>query len=252
MASYLITGTSRGIGLALTRILASKPASEVSTVFAAARTETGELRELAARSNGRVQIIGIDVTSKESTKKAASQVEQALGDKGLDVLINNVGIMNYTPNGIEHMDDLESTFTTNVTSTHLVTSAFLPLLQKGNLKKVINISTTLGSIAMSPTYSLFPVPAYKVSKAAQNMLTVQYAQSFADQGFTFVTVSPGWVKTDLGGSGADLTTDQSANGILEILFRVTKEDNGKFFNIRVDGWEKAEGLNRYDGAEAPW
>lgn len=123
---------------------------------------------------------------------------------------------------------------------------------------------------MAPTYNLFPVPAYKVSKAAQNMLTVQYAQSFADQGFTFVTVSPGvshphsnlmpersltkeqWVKTDLGGPGADLTADQSANGILEILFRITKEDNGKFFNIRVDGWEKAEGLNRYDGEEAPW
>ncbi|PLB54178.1 NAD(P)-binding protein, partial [Aspergillus steynii IBT 23096] len=252
MASYLITGTSRGIGLTLTTILASKPASEVSTIYAAARTETEELKQLVSKSEGRVQIVSIDVTSKESTLKAASQVAQSLGDKGLDVLINNVGIMNYTPSGIQDMDDLESTFTTNVTSTHLVTSAFLPLLQKGTLKKVLNVSTTLGSIAMAPTYSLFPVPAYKVSKAAQNMLTVQYAQSFADQGFTFVTVSPGWVKTELGGSGADLTTDQSARGLLEVLFRVTKEDNGKFFNIRVDGWEEAEGLNRYDGAEAPW
>lgn len=55
----------------------------------------------------------------------------------------------------------------------------------------VTSSTTLGSIAMSSTYSLFPVPAYKVSKAALNMLTVQYAQSFADQGFSIFTLSPG-------------------------------------------------------------
>jgi NAD(P)-dependent dehydrogenase (short-subunit alcohol dehydrogenase family) len=52
-------------------------------------------------------------------------------------------------------------------------------------------SSTLGSIGMASTYSLFPVPAYKVSKAALNMLTVQYAQSFADQGFSIFTLSPG-------------------------------------------------------------
>lgn len=103
MASYLVTGTSRGIGLTLANILASKPASEVSTVYAAARTETDELKRLVAKSNGRVQIVGIDVTSKDSARKAASQVEQALGGKSLDVLINNVGIMNYTPDGIEAM-----------------------------------------------------------------------------------------------------------------------------------------------------
>lgn len=61
-----------------------------------------------------------------------------------------------------------------------------------NTGLMINISsTTLGSIGMAPRYAIFPVPAYKVSKAALNMLTVQYAQSFADQGFTFLTISPG-------------------------------------------------------------
>lgn len=156
MASYLITGTSRGIGLKLTEILLAKPTSEVSVIFAAARTETDALKELAAQSAGRIEIVSIDVTSEDSVKQAASKVEQSLGGQGLDVLINNVGIMNYTPDGIETMsvsaslayralanslsrNDLESTFTTNVTSTHLVTSAFLPLLKKGNLKKVANM-----------------------------------------------------------------------------------------------------------------
>lgn len=52
-------------------------------------------------------------------------------------------------------------------------------------------STTLGSMTMAPTYSIFPVPAYKVAKAALNMLTLQYAQSFAKDGFTFLSISPG-------------------------------------------------------------
>ncbi|CAG8928618.1 unnamed protein product [Penicillium salamii] len=252
MASYFITGTSRGVGLKLTEILATKPASEVSVVFAAARTETQALKDLASKSDGRIEIVSIDITSEQSVKQAASKVEQSLGDKGLDVLINNAGIMNYTPDGIETMTDLESSFTTNVTSAHLVTSALLPLLKKGNLKKVANVSTTLGSIGMASTYSLFPVPAYKVSKAALNMLTVQYAQSFADQGFSIFCLSPGWVQTDLGGASADLTIDQSANAVLDVVFRADKQANGKFFNIRVDGWEKAEGLNQYDGAEPSW
>ncbi|KAJ5751962.1 hypothetical protein N7520_008879 [Penicillium odoratum] len=252
MASYLITGTSRGIGLKLTELLIAKPASEVSVVFAATRTESDALKQVAAKSAGRVQIVSIDVTSEESVKQAASKVEQSLEGKGLDVLINNAGIMNFTPTGIETMTDLESTFTTNVTSAHLVTSAFLPLLKKGNLKKVANISTTLGSLGMASTYSLTPVPAYKISKAALNMLTVQYAQSFADQGFSIFTLSPGWVKTDMGSAYADLTVDQSANATLDIVLRAGKAENGKFFNVLVPGWENAEGINQYDGAQPPW
>ncbi|RJE20294.1 short chain oxidoreductase CsgA [Aspergillus sclerotialis] len=252
MASYLITGTSRGIGLAMADMLATKPASEISVIFAAARTETDELKQLVVKADGRVKLIKIDVTDESSAKAAAGEVGKLLNGNGLDVLVNNVGIINFTPDGIENMTDLESSFTTNVTSTHLVTSAFLPLLKKGSLKKVVNISTTLGSIKMSPTYSLFPVPAYKISKAALNMLTVQYALSFKDQGFTFLAISPGWVRTNLGGKTADLSVEQSSQAVLDIIFRATTAENGKFFNVRVPGWEKAEGLNQYDGAEVPW
>lgn len=60
------------------------------------------------------------------------------------------------------------------------------------------------------------------------------------------------MKTDLGGERADITAEQSVQGLLDIIVPATQEDNGKFFNIRVPGWEQAEGLNQYDGAVVPW
>ena len=63
---------------------------------------------------------------------------------------------------------------------------------------------------------------------------------------------PQWVQTDLGGPTADLTVDQGAKAVSDVVFRVTEKENGKFFNIHVPGWEKAEGLNQYAGEEPPW
>ncbi|KZF20174.1 short-chain dehydrogenase-like protein [Xylona heveae TC161] len=252
MASYLVTGATRGLGLEMVTSLASLPASQVSLVIASGRSKSPAVQKLVESSGGRVVFVTLDVTSESSAKDAAKEVEKVLGGKGLDVLINNAGIMNYSPNGINTMDDLESSFKVNVASAHIATSALLPVLEKGNLKKVVNVSTSLGSIAMSKNYALFPVPAYKVSKAALNMLTVQYAQAYAEKGFTFVTLSPGWCQTDLGSSAADLPSDVGAKAVLDIVYSATPDKNGKFFNIRVPGWEKKEGLNQYDGAELPW
>jgi NAD(P)-dependent dehydrogenase (short-subunit alcohol dehydrogenase family) len=67
----------------------------------------------------------------------------------------------------------------------------LTLLELGKQKKIINISTTLGSLTMAPRFSIFPVPAYKIAKAALNMLTVQYAQEYASKDFVIFALSPG-------------------------------------------------------------
>ncbi|KAK7698608.1 hypothetical protein SLS64_012347 [Diaporthe eres] len=109
----------------------------------------------------------------------------------------------------------------------------------------------MGSLAMSPYFQQQPTPAYKVSKTALNMLTVQYAEAFREEGVTFVAVCPGWVKTDLGGKDyADLTPDESVNGILEKADRIDAKDTGKFFTIRVPGWENNQ--KQYDGSVRPW
>lgn len=102
MASFLITGASRGFGLALVRLLSSLPSSEVGKVFACPRGTSPELEELAKDSD-RVVIVKLDVTNQESIAKAVIEVEKKLEGKGLDVLINNAGICQYAPDGVKSM-----------------------------------------------------------------------------------------------------------------------------------------------------
>ncbi|RDL33851.1 NAD(P)-binding Rossmann-fold containing protein [Venustampulla echinocandica] len=248
-STFLITGCSRGLGLALATELSKKG----HTVFATARDDPAPpLNELIENSQGLVKYVKLDVESRSSVEEAEAKVATLLGDKGLDVLINNAGVINWMSEGIDKMTDLDSMLHTNVTSAHVVTSTFLPLLKKGTEKKVANISTTVGSITTASKYSMMAVPAYKVSKAALNMLTVQYALNYAEEGFTFLAISPGWLRTDLGGSAADLDVETGAKATLEAIQSHGKEFNGKFVNIRVAGWEHSEGLNQYDGEICPW
>ncbi|KAI0868433.1 short chain dehydrogenase reductase [Hypoxylon argillaceum] len=251
MASFLITGCSRGFGLALTRDLASRPVSEVSKVFATARGDSPALNELAKASPDRVELIKLDVTDQASIKKAVVEVEGKLGDKGLDVLINNAGVCQYVGAGVKSMDNLQDSFTINVMGVHWTTQAFLPLLQKGNLKKVANITTNFGSISLAPAVHYLPAPAYKISKAALHALTVQYALDHGDEGFSFVALCPGWLKTELGGGDmADLTPEEGAKASLNIIFKPNSETNGKMPKVLVEGWETKG--HCYDGSNVPW
>lgn len=103
MASFLVTGASRGFGLALVRELASRSSSDVGTVVAAVRGDSSDLNDLAKSSDSRVVVVKLDVTDEASVKKAAAEVEIKLNGKGLDVLINNAGICQYAGDGVKSM-----------------------------------------------------------------------------------------------------------------------------------------------------
>ena len=140
MSSYLVTGGGRGLGLELVAQLSKLPESQVSIILAATRSSPPTaLKELIDGSNGRVIHIEMLITDKDSLKAAAAQVEKILGGKGLDVLINNAGIMPLTLNGIASMDNLGEAFKVNVEAVHHTTAAFLPLLRSGQQKKVFNM-----------------------------------------------------------------------------------------------------------------
>ncbi|EXJ95963.1 hypothetical protein A1O1_01088 [Capronia coronata CBS 617.96] len=253
MSSYLITGASRGLGLSLTKLLAERPVEKVRFIAATARTKTPGLAELTEKYPGRVAFIPLEVTKEESIKAAVTEVEKALGpNQGLDVLVNNAGIASLTPGGVSEMQDLMSTLDVNVNGPQRVTTAFLPLLRKGSRKLVVNVSSTVGSLTLAKYIAMLPTPAYKISKTALNMLTLQWAFQYEKEGFTFMAISPGYLKTDLGGKDAHLPVEVGSKAVLDILDMATKEQNGKFLDIHLPDFPSEGGVKLYQGGEIPW
>ncbi|KAH8804307.1 dehydrogenase [Flagelloscypha sp. PMI_526] len=250
MSSYFITGSSRGLGLGLVEQLVSKPVSEVNIIFAGARSSSDALAQLVQTHPGRVHFVEIEITDAVGIQKAVKEVEAILEkhNSTLDVLVNNAGVVSFTPGGIDKMTDLDEILRVNLTGTHQVTAAFLPLLKKGKAKKIANMSSPLGSLSLVSKYGMIPSSAYKISKAALNMLTAQYAHDLAKDDFKVFCLSPGYVNNyDPKG---DLTVEQSVKALIEVIEKADKSSNGKFLNIKVQGIEN--GFNVYDGGEIPW
>ncbi|OJK02973.1 hypothetical protein ASPACDRAFT_113531 [Aspergillus aculeatus ATCC 16872] len=247
MSTILITGSSRGLGFELVQQFAAL-LPENGLIIAAARNITPALEEVIAREKGRVAFVALDITDEASVVRSAEEVRGVLGDRKLEILVNCAGVIGETQDkaGLVSSADLDFTLSVNVTGTHNVTRSYLPLMQGAQVKKVINISSQYGSMARARATDYAKVPAYKVSKAALNALTVQYALSYEADGFVFMTVHPGWLQTDMGGSGADLTVSQGAKAVLEVIVAADEKSNGTFRNIHVEGSEI------YRGEEIPW
>lgn len=131
--------------------------------------------------------------------------------------------------------DLNNIFQTNVVGVSNVTKVFLPLLQKrgkDHVKKIVNISSILGSIELinqiAPTGGQ---PSYNISKAALNMYTKMLANNLAKDNFIVYSSHPGWVATDLGGEKAPVQAVDSIRGQLAKLENATAKDNGGFFDF---------------------
>jgi NAD(P)-dependent dehydrogenase (short-subunit alcohol dehydrogenase family) len=142
MATYLITGASRGIGLELTKQLLELPVSKVSKVFATTRGDlSGPLQSLVNNNPQRAVHVVAAINDTKSVQNAAEQVKEHLGGQGLDVLINNAGIVTYNPDGVASVapEEFARVFDVNVLGAQRVIVAFLPLLKMGQEKKVINM-----------------------------------------------------------------------------------------------------------------
>lgn len=140
MASYLVTGVARGLGLEIVKALAQKPTSEVSTVFATLRSSPPPtLQELVSQSESRVVLVNLEVLDPDSLAGAVRQVKERLDGRGLDILINNAAVNELSPGGLETMNNLRETLEVNVEAVHNVTLALLPLLREGRRKTVLNM-----------------------------------------------------------------------------------------------------------------
>ncbi|KAM9623949.1 C-signal-like isoform 1-T3 [Morphnus guianensis] len=225
--SLLVTGANRGIGLELVRQFLGMP-SPPTWVFAACRDPKGqraqELLNLASKHPNLV-IIPLEVTDPASIKAAAARVGEHLGGSGLNLLINNAGIAKASSLDNETLENMTQIYTTNTVGPLLLGQAFLPLLKKAaqgspgsalNCSKaaIINMSSSAGSIEEVFLWNYGQVVSYRCSKAALNMLTKCQSLGYRDHGVLCAALHPGWVQTNMGGSGSQK--------VRELLARVWK------------------------------
>ncbi|KAL9549044.1 hypothetical protein MBANPS3_005408 [Mucor bainieri] len=231
--TYVVTGASRGLGLEFVTQLAANG----NTVFACARNPDSATGLQKLVDNKHVFAIRLDTANYESIKAAAEEISTK-APKGIDVLINNAGIGGEAPDIVVETlleSDLATIFHTNVIGVSNVTKEFLPLLQKrgkDHVKKIVNISSILGSIELINQIS--PAgghPAYNISKAALNMYVKMLANNLAKDNFIVYSSHPGWVATDLGGKSAPVQAVDSIRGQLAKLESATAKDNGGFFDF---------------------
>ncbi|HWS50810.1 MAG TPA: SDR family NAD(P)-dependent oxidoreductase [Microbacterium sp.] len=203
----LVTGANRGLGFATAEALARTGATVIITGRddASARTAAARLAEQGLA----VEALAMDVTSPVDVKGAAEAVSERHGR--LDILVNNAGILpEATSEGRHEFADVNafaSTFETNVLGVANVTEHFLPLLRSSSAGRIVNISSTMGSLSdqsdpSSPYYGSV-LPAYQASKAAVNSITVGLSKHLAGTDIKVTAVCPGWVQTDLAPGNRD-------------------------------------------------
>jgi NAD(P)-dependent dehydrogenase (short-subunit alcohol dehydrogenase family) len=220
----VVTGANRGIGLEFARQLKAEGYEVVGTA-----RNPDEAKELAALG---VRVMQLDVTDAASVARLA----EALKVAPIELLVNNAGV---TGGGasIEAMDieGARRAFEVNAIGPMRVTQALLPHLKAGSRRMVVSISSRLGSIAKNESGGY---AGYRESKAALNMFMRSLSVEMKPSDFICIAMSPGWVRTDMGGSSATLSPEESVSGMLRTLHALTPKDSGRYLS--------------HDGTELPW
>ncbi|KAI0070820.1 sniffer [Panus rudis PR-1116 ss-1] len=228
--TWLVTGSSRGLGLEFVRQLVASPSNIVIATCRNPESAT-TLSSLDPARPGALHIVKLDVNDPASIESIHDTVASIVGDQGLDYLVNNAAIVSFHYTAFDFSaETFTETFQSNILGPALLARTLAPLIEKSKRKTIINLTSGLGSIGLTNGPSNL---TYSTSKAAINMI-----QAAARPDFICLTIDPGWCKTDMGGDGAVLEPSESISSILKLVTNATTEQSGKFF--------------RYDGKELPW
>ncbi|KAF8355134.1 hypothetical protein PRIPAC_96757, partial [Pristionchus pacificus] len=231
--NIVVTGANRGIGLGLIKELLKN--DQIGKLFATTRNPS-KSPELQSISDPRLVIVEMDADSDASIGKAVEQIGKVVGSSGVDILINNAGVLYPVDiNAPINRKEASKNFDVNCVATMAVTFFFKELLKAGAKKaghsQVVNISSVLGSISL--TWGAVPprhFTAYNMSKAGLNMYTKTLAMDWKADGIRVTAINPGWVKTDMGTEAGELTVEESTSNIARTIFKLGEQSNGLFYN----------------------
>ena len=226
MENIVITGANRGIGLGLVRESLRKG----WCIFAGARRPDAapELRELTDQNPDRVHLLEIDVTDQASVEQAGRSI--AANADSLDILVNNAGV--YPEGGDEAFSDVpleqfKTAMDVNYLGTIRVTQVLLPLIRRSARGRILNLSSGAATLSTKSDSRRY---CYGPSKTALNMFTRTLAHELAPAGIIATALSPGWVRTEMGGGDADLPIEEAVAAIVETLEKLSPGQAGLFLD----------------------
>ncbi|MFQ3458334.1 SDR family oxidoreductase [Bradyrhizobium sp. UFLA01-814] len=241
MTIVLITGTNRGVGLALARQYVDSGAKVIACCREPARADA--LTEIAAASNGRARVLPIDMANEASIRT----IKSTLGDEPIDILLLNAGINGHPKPQTAYEIDGENyiqCMRVNALGPMLLSQVMLANLKAGREKKLVVITSAYGSVSREWTKAVNAHEryAYRASKAALNSGMRALSRDWAEHGIVVGLMDPGWVRTDMalkaGENPAMISTEESAIGIIKRIGQLTPENSGAF--------------TRFNGEALPW
>ena len=224
MKTILVTGASRGIGLEWTRQCLARGHRLLATCRNPDNAEG--LLKLRESHSDLLNVLPLDVEEEDSVTRLFSQLDKH--GESIDLLFNNAGIIDWKDMLNVSFSSMEKIYKVNVVGALLVLRAAIPCLRRAANPVVVNVSSRLGSIELRGNTQLGGAMAYQCSKAALNMLTKQASIDLAAFGITVLSQSPGWVRTDMGGSEAKFSVQESVTNMLGHLENADPSLNGKF------------------------
>jgi NAD(P)-dependent dehydrogenase (short-subunit alcohol dehydrogenase family) len=233
----LVTGSNRGIGFEIAKQLSMK---KIEVILTSRNSASGEaaVRKLA-RDGVKKEVVAmeLDVSNQLSVDRILDKVEKSFGR--LDILVNNAAILIDKDDVTASNADLETvraTLETNLIGAWRMCKAFIPLMKKNGFGRIVNVSSGAGEFEYMAT-SGGHWPAYSVSKASLNALTVMLASELRGTNILVNAVCPGWVRTDMGGSNAERSVEE---GAATPVWLATLADGGptgrNFFDKKQISW----------------
>lgn len=228
MTIALVTGSNKGIGFEIVRQLAKKG---IEVILSSRDEKRGlEACDILNKEGLKVDYHQLEVTDEKSIDEMASFIEKKYGR--LDILVNNAGIMSDSGSVFKNnnIENIKQTMETNVYGPLLIVQKLLPLMKKNNYGRIVNVSSGMGQLSdMNGGYT-----GYRLSKVSLNALTKIMAYELKDTNILVNTMCPGWVKTDMGGQNASLTTEEGADTAVWLSMLDDKTHSGKFFRNRKE------------------